>query len=193
MTDVLLSRAYNQHIEIYLTKYFQIKKVMICKNLYDEVLIKPCREGADTLKIISGYASSTMASEHLESLGENQLAPQISLFIGMCTENGLRMSDHQGFKNLMSFVNNSFKGKFECSYIRNRPPLHAKLYVWYKNGMFYKAFIGSANYTKKERLLKLQDLIGGSVQIGIPMKRIYSYILIYMEAIFSLLRRSILQ
>jgi hypothetical protein len=41
---------------------------MIYQNIYYETLIRPCEEGADCLKIISGYASSTMALQHLEDL-----------------------------------------------------------------------------------------------------------------------------
>jgi len=121
---------------------------MIYTNLYEEVLIKPCQEGANALKIISGYASSTMVSEHLEDLYEKKLTAQINLFVGMCPKDGLSMSDHNGFQSIVNSNAEAFEKRFMCSYVHKTPAIHSKLYVWYKNDGIYKAFIGSANYTR---------------------------------------------
>jgi viroplasmin and RNaseH domain-containing protein len=121
---------------------------MIYKDLYDKVLVKPCEEGADTLKIISGYATSAMASDHLEDLHKKHLNAHISLLVGMCSSDGLSLSNHHGFQSLVSSKVDIFKNHFSCSYIYKRPPIHSKLYVWYRNKQLYKAFIGSANYTQ---------------------------------------------
>ena len=121
---------------------------MIYTNLYEEVLVKPCTEGADFLKIISGYATSAMASDHLEDLHKRNLNLNIKLLLGMCYSDGLSMSNHQGFQSLVKSDITPFKDRFHCSYIYKAPPVHSKLYIWYKGNDFYKAFIGSANYTK---------------------------------------------
>jgi hypothetical protein len=121
---------------------------MIYSELYNEVLIKPSQEGADTLKIISGYATSAMASDHLEDLHQKHLKVHISLLVGMCPSDGLSLSNHRGFQSIVNSEMDSFKNRFSCSYIYKAPSVHSKLYVWYKGKEFFKAFIGSANYTQ---------------------------------------------
>jgi hypothetical protein len=121
---------------------------MIYTNLYNEVLIKPCQEGADSLKIISGYATSTMASGHLEDLYEKHLKARITLLVGMCPTDGLSMSNHRGFQSIVNSNTDAFKKHFMCSYIYKAPAVHGKLYIWYKDKNLYKVFIGSANYTR---------------------------------------------
>jgi len=121
---------------------------MIYKDLYNEVLIKPCQEGANNLKIISGYATSAMASDHLDDLSKKNLDVKISLIVGMCPIDGLSLSNHNGFQSIINSQVGSFQNHFSCSYIYKAPPIHAKLYAWYKNENFYKAFIGSANYSQ---------------------------------------------
>jgi hypothetical protein len=121
---------------------------MIYTNLYDEILIKPCQEGADSLKIISGYATSTMVSWHLEDLHEKKLSANISLLVGMCPTDGLSKSNHLGFQSIVDSNIDIFKKRFICSYIYKAPSVHSKLYLWYKNKSLYKTFIGSANYTR---------------------------------------------
>jgi hypothetical protein len=136
---------------------------MIYTDLYNEVLIKPCQEGADSLKIISGYATSTMASGHLEDLHRKHLNAQISLFVGMCPSDGLSMSNHHGFQSIVNSNTDAFKRRFVCSYIHEAPSVHSKLYIWYKDHSLYRAFIGSANYTKnafynqRELLAEIRD------------------------------------
>ncbi|MDR0761923.1 MAG: NgoFVII family restriction endonuclease [Campylobacteraceae bacterium] len=108
--------------------------------------MRPCRDGANRLKIISGYATSAMAFHHLEKLRRNNLDVKISLLIGMCSVDGLSVSNHKGFQNIVS--SEEYKNKFSCSYIYKTPSVHSKLYIWFKNETLYKSFIGSANYTQ---------------------------------------------
>jgi len=119
---------------------------MIYNDLYSQVLMQPCNEGANHLKIISGYATSAMAFHHLESLREKGFAPQVSLLVGMCPSDGLSVSNHRGFQNILS--SDIYKNRFSCSYIYKAPSVHTKLYVWLKDNKLYKTFIGSANYTQ---------------------------------------------
>jgi hypothetical protein len=136
---------------------------MIYTDLYNEVLIKPCREGADRLKIVSGYATSAMALGHLEDLHKKHLNAHITLLVGMCPSDGLSMSNHHGFQSLVNSNTEAFKEKFVCSYIYKAPPVHSKLYIWYRENSLYKSFIGSANYTRnafysqRELLAEISD------------------------------------
>jgi hypothetical protein len=116
--------------------------------MYEEVLIRPCQEGADILKIISGYATPEMALNHLEDLYERKLKAHISIIVGMCPRDGLSLSNHNGFQSIVSSQADAFKNCFLCSYIYKAPPIHSKLYIWYKNDQLFKAFIGSANYSQ---------------------------------------------
>ena len=118
---------------------------MIHKDLYKEVLIKPGAEGADTLKIISGYATPAMAFHHLEDLKKRLIDVRISLLIGMCPFEGIPSINHKGFLNIRD---SNYAQNFSCGYIYYPPPVHTKLYIWYKDDKLYKSFIGSANYTQ---------------------------------------------
>jgi len=129
---------------------------MIHTNLYDEVLIKPCQEGADTLKIISGYATSAMAFHHLEELKKKQFEVNISLLLGMCPTDGISLSNHRGFLNI---INSNYSNIFSCSYIFKAPPVHSKVYIWYKKNKLYKSFIGSANYTQNAFFKKQREIL----------------------------------
>jgi len=116
---------------------------MIIKDLYRTALIDPCSQGADELRIVSGYATSAMASRHLADLQKMNPSVKISLLVGMCPLDGLALGNHNGFCEIAS---NSLEN-FVCSYIRTLPPVHGKLYSWYKEKQLRKSFIGSANYT----------------------------------------------
>ncbi len=129
---------------------------MIYTNLYEEVLIKPCREGADTLKIISGYATSAMAFHHLEELRKKRLEANISLLLGMCPTDGISLSNHNGFLNI---INSNYSSKFSCSYIFKLPSVHSKIYIWYRRNKLYKSFIGSANYTQNAFFKKQREIL----------------------------------
>jgi len=134
---------------------------MIYQNLYYETLIRPCEEGADLLRIISGYATSTMALQHLEDLRKRNFNITLSLLVGMCPTDGLAVSNHKGFQDIT--VSENYKEKFTCSYIYKAPSVHTKLYIWYKDKKLYKSFTGSANYTynaffhQRESLAEIHD------------------------------------
>jgi hypothetical protein len=89
-----------------------------------------------------------MASGHLADLHEKKLHAHVSLLVGMCPSDGLSLSNHNGFQSIINSQVVDFKNRFSCSYIYNAPPIHSKLYIWYKERQLYKAFIGSANYTQ---------------------------------------------
>jgi len=119
---------------------------MITKNLFDKILIDPVRDGADTLYVVSGYATAAMAFHHFESSKINfgkQI--KINLIVGMCPYDGLSLSNHKAFQHLAKM---DFPGYFECSYIVQPPPVHSKVYIWFKSNKPVAGFVGSANYTQ---------------------------------------------
>jgi len=117
----------------------------------DMVLLDPIRQGADNLKIISGYATNTMASWHIKQIAEseNRLSPiNIILVVGMCGYDGISQSVHEGFKALVARNNTPHQSNFACQYVLDGIPVHSKLYLWERNGHPFCAFMGSANYTQ---------------------------------------------
>lgn len=119
---------------------------MITSELFQNVLLAPAESGCDELLIASGYATSAMAFHHLDELrmlGFNQV--KVKLIIGMSPIEGISLSNHSGFKQIML---SDFPNNFECSYRNNNPPFHTKLYIWLNNGIPRDCFLGSANYTQ---------------------------------------------
>lgn len=118
---------------------------MITANLFEELLIKPAKEGCNRLCIVSGYATSAMAFHHLDYLKKSEKNVQIELIVGMCPLDGLSLSNHRGFQQLMQ---NDFPNNFTCSYVMKPPPAHSKVYSWLSDNIPTYGFIGSANYTQ---------------------------------------------
>ncbi len=119
---------------------------MITNNLFNKILIEPIRSGADTLYVVSGYATAAMAFHHFESSKTNfGKRIKINLVVGMCPYDGLSLSNHKAFQHLAKL---DFPGYFECSYIVKPPPVHSKAYIWFKNNTPLVGFVGSANYTQ---------------------------------------------
>lgn len=114
----------------------------------DRVLVDPVRAGADQIKIVSGYATHTMASWHLKEI-ESRMPNviKVNLIVGMCRLDGISISVHNGFKSLNSTPSPS-GSLFSCQYVTEGPPVHSKLYLWEKEGAPFCAYIGSANYTQ---------------------------------------------
>lgn len=118
-------------------------------NLRDTILLNPLSLGADTLKIISGYASDTMASWHIKRVSEQYNLPlKIMLIVGMCRTEGINETVHNGFKELMTANDLPFHSTLSCQYVCEGAPVHSKLYLWEKNGLPIQSFTGSANYTQ---------------------------------------------
>ena len=86
--------------------------------MFEENLVVPFKEGAETLSIVSGYAGHTIAYSHFQRI--KKAAPrrsrdfQIELLVGMCLEDGLAESAHQGFSDLCT---GPYKDQFTCRYV----------------------------------------------------------------------------
>lgn len=119
---------------------------MITEKLFDTVLLKPAREGANTLLIVAGYASAAMATRHFESLKKiNSGKVNIKLLVGMCPTDGLSLGTHKAFCKL---VDEKLSDRFSCSYVEKPPAVHSKLYLWCNNNAPVISYAGSANYTQ---------------------------------------------
>jgi len=122
---------------------------MILTDFRDIVLFDPIKQGADHLKIVSGYASHTMASWHIKRIAEKNLTPiDITLIVGMSGVDGISIAAHDGFKGIMDRNGNRGQSNFTCQYVIKGVPVHSKLYVWERKGEPFLAFMGSANYSQ---------------------------------------------
>ena len=110
----------------------------------EKILLEPVSQGADTLRIISGYASHTMASWHISQIREMfGKSVNIELIVGMCKKDMMFRPVHEGFREIMN--TSPF---FTCKYISEAKTVHTKLYLWEKEGRAFTAYGGSANYTQ---------------------------------------------
>ena len=126
---------------------------MIISNLAQRLLFSPVDDGADTLLILSAYASPNMASWLIRSQYDRKLPPvNIKLIVGMTSYDGLSVAAHEGFKELhgKTYVGMS---SFKWSYVfGTQKPVHSNLYVWVKKGLPIVAFTGSADFMQSSFL-----------------------------------------
>ena len=118
---------------------------MITDDLFDKVLIEPVRHSADSLYVVSGYASATMAYRHLERLKRFSKDVRIELIVGMTVQDGISKKDHDGF---LSLIAGSYRDLFTCRYVAYGAGVHSKTFTWYSDNIPRFAFTGSANYTQ---------------------------------------------
>ena len=123
-----------------------MKPDLLVQNLYNTALIIPMfvKTEINRLCIVSGYATSAMASKHLTDFAEKDKFPKIDLIYGMAKTDGILQSVHDGFKKLTSSNN----GDFTCSYLSEGEAVHAKIYIWCEDTKPVLAYTGSANYTE---------------------------------------------
>jgi hypothetical protein len=131
----------------------QQSNAILSNKLFEKILLNPLLDKeANRLYIVSGYASASMASYHLEKLHKLNENVIISLIIGMTSYDGLSESNHRMFKQLMD---DNYKDNFSCSYVvKNSLYIHSKVYTWCKEDEPICSFIGSANYTNSGFLVK---------------------------------------
>jgi hypothetical protein len=155
--------------------------------------MEPVANEADTLYIVSGYATAAMTFHHLEALKKrHEKNISINLIVGMCPDDGLSASNHKAFQQLsgVDFIN-----RFICSYIIKTPQVHSKSYAWFKGDKPIIGFVGSANYTQnafsksqRELLIPCDPELGlkyynslMSDAISCRHKKIESYLEIYRD------------
>ncbi|NDC31954.1 MAG: NgoFVII family restriction endonuclease, partial [Bacteroidetes bacterium] len=114
---------------------------MLVENIYSPTLIEPfLNSRSNKLYIVSGYASATFARRHIIDLKRSGNDFEINLIIGMPTAK----NDHMAFL----LLHKEFAGQFNGYYLQNTPPVHCKIYSWYKNDSPVIGFTGSANYSQ---------------------------------------------
>jgi len=135
---------------------------MLSKNIAQHVLFTPPQQGADTLLILSGYATPNMASWYIKSLQEQNANPiSIALLIGMTPYDGLSIPVHEGFKSLHGQPYANSVKLFTCSYVFENPPVHANLYVWMKCESPMLAYTGSADFVQSAFISSRKEIVEG--------------------------------
>jgi len=136
------------------------RSTLLHSGFRDIVLLDPIKQGADSLKIVSGYATNTMASWHLQKIAESNVNPiTITLVVGMCGFDGILNSVHEGFKSIVARNNTPLQSNFYCQYVVEGAPVHSKLYLWEKEGTPFRAYLGSANYSQAAFALQRRELL----------------------------------
>ncbi len=115
---------------------------LLTKSLYKPVLLEPAKQGANNLKIVSGFASPAMALQHLHDLQAIDSKINIQLVFGMAKHNGIEIAKHRGFIDIQKRFSN-----FSCFYSYQQTPIHAKVYTWCNDSEPLLCYTGSANYT----------------------------------------------
>ena len=122
---------------------------MITTDISKSVLFDPLKLDVNELYIISGYATPTMLSWYIKNLYHKTRLPiNISLLVGMVPFDGISVSVHEGFVQLIRDDKPQEIRKLECSYIYDPPAVHSNLFIWAKDGVPQIAFTGSANFAQ---------------------------------------------
>jgi len=132
---------------------------MITCNIAQKVLFDPILSGADTLLILSGYATPNMASWLIKTLQERNLGPiDISLLIGMVPYDGLSVPIHNGFKEIHGQSYQAVN-HFSCSYVFENPAVHSNLYIWLENEVPVLAYTGSPDFMQNSFISSRREVV----------------------------------
>lgn len=122
---------------------------MITTEIPKAVLFDPLGLDVNELYIVSGYATPTMLSWYMKNLYHKTHLPiRISLMVGMVPFDGISVSVHEGFIQLIRDDKPQEIERLECSYIYDLPSVHSNLFIWAKDGVPKTAFAGSANFVQ---------------------------------------------
>jgi hypothetical protein len=140
---------------------------MYFQDLDKVVFFNPAMQNVNRLCILSGYATPNMTSWLIKNISERLLRPtEIALIVGMIPYDGLSISVHEGFKELLKEKLPQNISKFTCSYVYNNAPVHSKIYIWLKDDTPVVAYTGSADFTqnafstrKRENIMECDPVI----------------------------------
>ena len=122
---------------------------MILNDIAKTVLFDPLARDVNELYIVSGYATPTMLSWYIKNLYHKTQTPiRIYLLVGMVPFDGVSVSVHEGFIQLVRSEQPQEIAKLECSYIYDAPAVHSNLFIWAKDGTPVLAFSGSAYFVQ---------------------------------------------
>lgn len=120
---------------------------MLTENLLQVVLLQPpSTVGANRLQIVSGYATASMADFHIGQLSSQETPVDIELIIGMAGRDAIKRPHHLEFQKLSQMGDLGMN--FECRYVVEGAPVHAKVYCWLRGNVPVAGFVGSANYSR---------------------------------------------
>lgn len=117
--------------------------VDLAVDLRRTVLLDPAKDGkADSLIIVSGYASPSYAKNHLDSLIlQYSHKIRVTLLIGM--RSNLDWAKREEYLDLEEI----YEDRFKVFYVNEGPEVHSKLFAWFSGENPVVGFSGSANYT----------------------------------------------
>ena len=122
---------------------------MITERLAETILFSPLAGDVNELYILSGYATPNMLSWYIKNIYHRTRIPiKIHLIVGMVPFDRLSVSVHEGFVQIISSELPHEVETLECSYICEPPAVHSNLYIWAKDGIPTRAFMGSANFVQ---------------------------------------------
>jgi len=122
---------------------------VVLKDIAKTVLFEPLSHDVNELYIVSGYATPTMLSWYIKNLYHKTQVPiRIHLLVGMVPFDGISVSVHEGFIQLVRGEQPQEIAKLECSYIYDSPAVHSNVFIWAKDGSPVLAFSGSANFVQ---------------------------------------------
>lgn len=123
--------------------------MLIQADIASRMLFEPLSRDVDELYIVSAYATPTMLSWYMKNLDKKTNTPiKICLLVGMIPFDGVSVSVHEGFLQLLHNNKPPEVSKLECSYIFDNPAVHSNVYIWAKDGNPVEAFTGSANFVQ---------------------------------------------
>ncbi|MBV6479923.1 MAG: hypothetical protein HGGPFJEG_02729 [Ignavibacteria bacterium] len=129
---------------------------LITSKLFEKALVEPLKNGANTLYVVSGYATAMMVMRHAHFARTLKKGFSIRLIVGMCPLDGIDKKNHLAFKDLQT---NKFEIDFKCNYVIDSPPVHSKIYAWYKDKNPIAGFVGSANYTQSGFSSSMREIL----------------------------------
>ncbi len=119
---------------------------MLTEELFESVLIRPVHYfGADTLHVVSGYATAAFMESHVNELVNSGFVISVDLVIGMARKDGISSIQHKAFCEYCDSGEDDHL--YRCSYLCEGKPVHSKVYIWCRQQEPVVAFLGSANYT----------------------------------------------
>ena len=122
---------------------------MIIRDIKQTILFEPLRADVNELFIVSGYATPNMLSWYIKNLeGKTRTPIKIHLLIGMIPYDGISVSAHEGFIQLIHDDKPEEVDHLECSYLFDMPAVNSNIYIWAKDGNPVLAFAGSAHFVQ---------------------------------------------
>lgn len=123
--------------------------LIIIADIAQKVLFDPLVNDVNELYIVSGYATPNMLSWYIKNLGHRVQSPiKIFLLVGMVPFDGVSLSVHEGFLQLMDDDMPPEVECVECSYIYDNPAVRSNVFIWAKDEVPVISFVGSADFVQ---------------------------------------------